>query len=206
MHQLLKHLTKGIAFSGNLKSDDIHLFLTANQCPKTADHCMEVGTEARRIASMFQADPDAAEIAGWLHDISAVFPNRERIEAARQLMIEILPEEEQFPMIIHQKISKVMAREIFGITDREILDAIGGHTTLRANATLPDQVLFVADKIAWDQSGTPPYLEALKRNLEISLAHGAFAYIYYRWERKETLKVVHPWLKEAYEDLKNKLG
>ena len=30
----------------------------------------------------------------------------------------------------------------------------------------------------------------------------AFAYISYLWERKDTLKVIHPWLEEAYWHLK----
>ncbi|GAF07840.1 bis(5'-nucleosyl)-tetraphosphatase (symmetrical) YqeK [Paenibacillus pini] len=204
MHTIFKNLTKNIEFSSDLKSN-IHLFLTTNKCPQTADHCIDVGSEARRIALMFEANHEAAEIAGWLHDISAVFPSAERIEVSRQLQIEVLPEEELFPMIIHQKISKVMAGEIFGITDQEILEAVGCHTTLRANATLLDQVLFVADKIAWDQSGEPPYIKELNRELKKSLTHGAFAYINYLWERKETLKVIHPWLKEAYGELRNKV-
>ncbi|KIL42549.1 HAD family hydrolase [Gordoniibacillus kamchatkensis] len=201
---MLKQLTRDVPFTGNLKSD-IRLFLTANNCPKTAGHCIDVGNEARRVAILFHADADAAETAGWLHDISAVFPNHERIAVARELEIEVLPEEEAFPMIIHQKISKAMARDIFRITDTEILDAVGCHTTLRRGSTLLDQVLFVADKIAWDQSGEPPYIRELLRSLDKSPAHGAFAYINYLWERRETLKVVHPWLKEAYEELKGKV-
>ena len=201
MHSLFHNLVKDVPFTDSLK-ENVHLFLTLNQCPKTAEHCINVGKEARRVAERFGANPDSAEIAGWLHDISAVFPSRERIQVSRALQIEVLPEEETFPMIIHQKISKVMARDIFGIEDSEILEAIGCHTTLRARSKLLDQVVFVADKIAWDQDGRPPYLEALTEQLQRSLKHGAFAYIHYLWERKETLKVIHPWLKEAYDELK----
>jgi len=107
-------------------------------------------------------------------------------------------------MIIHQKISEIMARDIFGIKDNEILEAIGCHTTLRANSTMLDQVVFVAGKIAWDQNGIPPYINRLTEQLNISLMHGAFAYINYLWDRKETLKVIHPWFKAAYEDLSDK--
>ena len=64
-----------------------------------------------------------------------------------------------------------------------------------------DRVVFVADKIAWDQPGIPPYLDKLLDGLELSLAHGAFVYIEGLWERKEQLKVVHPWLEAAYYDL-----
>ena len=202
MHSIFEPLTKHVSFTGELKTD-ITLFLTLNHCPETANHCLEVGSESRRIAKLFNVNIRAAETAGWLHDISTVIPNNQRIEVARQLQIEVLPEEECFPMIIHQKISKVMAQEIFNIDDKEILNAIGCHTTLRSNSTLLDQVLFVADKISWDQIGIPPYINELNRNLEESLTHGAFAYINYLWERKETLRVVHPWLREAYEELNN---
>ncbi|QTH43875.1 HD domain-containing protein [Cohnella sp. LGH] len=204
MHSIFKPLTDHIVFTGDLKTD-IRLFLEANQCSDTAIHCIEVGAESRIIALMYNSDPTAAETAGWLHDISAVFPSNERIDVARQLQIDVLPEEEVFPMIIHQKISRVMARDIFNINNQEILDAVGCHTTLRSNSTLLDQVLFVADKISWDQQGKPPYINELNRNLQKSITHGAFAYINFLWERKETLKVIHPWLKEAYEELKDKV-
>ncbi|OXS59773.1 HAD family hydrolase [Cohnella sp. CIP 111063] len=204
MHSIFESLTDNIVFTGELKTD-ILLFLSTNQSSKTAKHCFDVGRESKRIALMYNIDPQAAEIAGWLHDISVVIPNSERIEVARQLQIEILPEEERFPMIIHQKISKVMAEDIFNITDKEILNAVGCHTTLRKNSTPMDQVLFVADKISWDQNGAPPYIDALNRNLQESLTHGAFAYINYLWERRDTLKVIHSWLREAYEELKDEI-
>lgn len=200
MHPLFHRFAQLPSSQIDLKTN-VSSFLIHNDCSDTAEHSLRVGAEARKIALKFGADPEAAEIAGWLHDISAVFPNQERIAVARELGVEVLPEEEMFPMIIHQKISKVMARDIFMVTDQEILDAIGCHTTLRARSTLLDKILFVADKIAWDQAGTPPYIEDLMFNLEKSLSHGAFSYISYLWERREALKVVHPWLKEAYEDL-----
>jgi predicted HD superfamily hydrolase involved in NAD metabolism len=200
MHPIFKDLVKGINFKNDLQSD-IHSFLTMNNYRHTAEHCMEVGAEAGKIARQFNVNAEAAQAAGWLHDISAVFPSQERIAVSKQLGIDILPEEEIFPLIIHQKISKVMANDIFGVTDKQILDAVGCHTTLRANSTMLDQVLFVADKIAWDQTGEPPYIYELKESLKLSLKHAAFCYIQYLWNRKETLKVVHPWLREAYEEL-----
>ncbi|MCM3783472.1 bis(5'-nucleosyl)-tetraphosphatase (symmetrical) YqeK [Neobacillus mesonae] len=200
MNPIFKNLTYKMIFTPDLKTN-IYQFLISNNCPKTADHCMQVGTESRRVAALFEANQEQAEIAGWLHDISAVYPNDQRIPLARELGIDILPEEERFPMIVHQKLSKVMAMEIFNIHDKEILEAVGCHTTLRAYSTQLDQVLFVADKIAWDQAGDPPYLNELEKALEVSLPQAAYCYIRYLWERKNTLKVIHPWLQEAHEEL-----
>ncbi|WP_035430073.1 hypothetical protein [Bacillus sp. UNC322MFChir4.1] len=42
--------------------------------------------------------------------------------------------------------------------------------------------------------------------LELSLEHASFAYISFLWEQKESLKVIHSWLQDAYFDLKENLG
>lgn len=167
---------------------------------------MAVGAEARALALRFGDDPDAAETAGWLHDISAVYPNAERVRIARELGVDVLPEEEAFPMIIHQKLSVEVARHLFGVDRRDVLDAVGCHTTLKAPSTRLDRIVFVADKVSWDQTGTPPYLSELLKSLERSLEDGAMAYIGHLWAQREKLKVVHPWLADAYADLKDAIA
>ena len=182
--------------------NDIKSFLLKYNKELTYKHSIRVAKEARKIAITYHVNEEKAAIAGYLHDISAIFPNEERVAVAEEFGIEILQEERDFPMIIHQKLSKVIAKEIFKVDDEEILNAICCHTTLHKHATKMDLVLFVADKIEWDHNGTPPYLVEVKKGLEKSLEHAAFAYISFLWERKETLKVIHPWLKDAYWQLK----
>ncbi|MGG0207983.1 bis(5'-nucleosyl)-tetraphosphatase (symmetrical) YqeK [Bacillus mycoides] len=182
--------------------NDIKAFLLKYNKEFTYKHSIRVANEARKIAGIFSEDEEKAAIAGCLHDISAIFPNEERIAVAEKFGIEILQEEREFPMIIHQKLSRVIAKEIFKIEDEEVLNAICCHTTLHKHATKMDLVLFIADKLEWDQIGTPPYLINVKKALGNSLEHAAFVYISYLWERKDTLKVIHPWLEEAYWYLK----
>ncbi|MFK4413015.1 putative HD superfamily hydrolase involved in NAD metabolism [Bacillus sp. RC251] len=182
--------------------NDIKAFLLKYNKELTYKHSIRVANEARKIAIKYHENGEKAAIAAYLHDISAIFPNEDRIVVAEQFGIEILQEEREFPMIIHQKLSKVIAKEIFKVDDEEILNAIGCHTTLRKHATKMDLVLFIADKIEWDQNGAPPYLVEVKKELEKSLEHAAFIYISYLWDRKDTLKVLHPWLEEAYWQLK----
>ncbi|EJR62570.1 hypothetical protein IIO_02501 [Bacillus cereus VD115] len=141
---------------------DIKEFLLKYNKEFTYKHSIRVANEARKIAIMFHENEEKAEIAGYLHDISAIFPNEERIKVAEAVGIEILQEERKFPMIIHQKLSRVIAKEIFKVENEEILGAICCHTTLRKHATKMDLVLFVADKIEWDQNVTPSYLVDIK--------------------------------------------
>lgn len=149
--------------------NDIKAFLLKYSKEVTYKHSIRVANESRKIAVTYNVNEEKAAIAGYLHDISAIFPNEDRIVVAEQFGIEILQEEREFPMIIHQKLSKVIAKEIFKVEDEEILNAICCHTTLRKHATKMDLVLFVADKIEWDQNSTPQYLIEVKKGLEKSL-------------------------------------
>ncbi len=197
---IIEALRADFTFIGAIPAD-VPAFLTQHDLPKIAAHVGAVAAEARRIALRFQVDPDRAEIAGWLHDVSAVIPSPQRADVARQWGVEVLPEEDAYPMILHQKLSVVLGRELFGVTDLGILSAVGCHTTLKAGASPLDKVVFVADKIAWDQAGQPPFLPDLLAGLDRSLDQGALAYLRYLWERRASLKVIHPWMAAAYQEL-----
>ncbi len=177
---------------------DVPAFLTRHGFPQTAAHVRDVAQEARRIAAIAHLDADGAERAGWFHDVSVVLPLDERIAVAHACGVDVLPEEIAFPMIVHQKLSVVFARELFGERDAAVLSAIGCHTTLQADASPLDTVVFVADKIAWDLPGIPPYRNALLTALDASLDAAALVYLRYLWERRETLGVIHPWFRAAY--------
>ena len=202
MQTTLDQLVTGMHLTGNI-AGDVPTFLTHHGRPDTAAHGAAVAAEARRIAALAGADVDAAETAGWLHDVSVIFPSEQRAVIAEQLGIEVLPEEAIFPMIIHQKLSAVLARAIFRIEDAAILSAVGCHTTLKAGATLLDKVLFVADKLAWDQPGHAPFHDDMRAALDHSLDQAALVYLRYLWERRTTLRVLHPWAQAAYAELRD---
>lgn len=178
-------------------------FLELNNCLDTISHSIEVANYAKDISCRYSIRSELAEVSGLLHDISAVIPNNKRIEVANILGIEIYDEERKMPLIIHQKISKVIAQDIFKINDTSILSAIECHTTLKKEPSKLDLLLFVSDKVKWDQDGNPPYLEGLLYNLDKSLEHSALYYIDYLLQNE--IKVIHPWLKDAYEYLNYKL-
>ena len=202
MHEILAQLIEGVPFSGDIQQD-MQAFLEFHGCPKTALHCRQVAAQAKQLAARFAADEASAEVAGWLHDISAATPTGRRAVIARSLNLPVLPEEEAFPMLLHQKLSAVIARELFGVTDVAALSAIGCHTTLKADASLLDKVVFVADKIAWDQPGEPPYLKEMLAALEHSLDRAALCYLDYLWQRRVQLPgPFHPWALAALNQLK----
>ncbi|MBN1873734.1 MAG: bis(5'-nucleosyl)-tetraphosphatase (symmetrical) YqeK [Anaerolineae bacterium] len=183
---------------------DVPAFLLYHGFPKTVEHSANVAAEAECLARRLGEDCARAQQAAWLHDVSVVIPTAERVPLAQSLGMEVLPEEAAFPMILHQRLSAVLAREIFGVQDETVLSAIACHTTLKPNATCLDKVVFLADKLAWDQPGIPPYLSDMRAALDRSLDAAVFVYLRYLWDMRETLRVIHPWFVAAYQEYKGR--
>ena len=112
---------------------------------------------------------------------------------------------QKYHFLLHQRISRILAEKQFGIHDPDILDAVECHTTLKKNAGLYDKVIFIADKISWDQEGLPPYYDTLKQLAKQSPDEACFFYISYQFDHN-LLLMPHRWIREAFEDLKTILA
>lgn len=166
----------------------------------TLKHVEEVAETAVWLAEIYKLDVAKVRLAALLHDISAIMNPQEMYEIAKARDFEIDPAEEKYPFLLHQRISRIIAKEEFAIEEKEILDAIECHTTLKKNASMYDKVIFIADKISWDQKGLPPYYDELKSKVVMSLNDACYFYIKYQFDN-DLLLMPHQWIKEAYEDL-----
>ncbi|WP_291291011.1 bis(5'-nucleosyl)-tetraphosphatase (symmetrical) YqeK [Enterococcus sp.] len=181
--------------------DQMHRYLEAFDHIPTIQHHIEVAHAAEQLAQRFSGDAPKAFVAGLFHDISVVIPNEKRVAFQEQLGLAVLPEERQVPLLLHQKQSAVLAKEIFGITDPEILSAIACHTTLKADFSKLDLIVFLADKIKWDRADAAPFLEDLLEALDDSLEAAALCYI--DWLFASDLLVAHPWAVAAKKQLES---
>ena len=200
MHPVLLAYVGDVSLTDDVSVDAPRLLLDSG-CPGTADHSRRVAAEAKRLARCWGECEASAEVAGWLHDISAIVPGERRLQVTETLGLEVLAEERVASVLVHQKLSAAIAQEVFRITDRSILSAIRCHTTLKANSSVLDKIVFVADKMAWDQPGDAPYLAAMALAAERSLDLAAHCYLAYLWQRREKLPAMHPWALQAYQEL-----
>lgn len=151
--------------------------LLANGRPKTLAHVQAVSEECARLARRFGLSENHCRLAGLMHDISAVIRPADMLAWAEAHGLPLCEAERRHPFLLHQRLSRIAAQEAFGVCDEDILCAIECHTTLRAHASAMDMALFIADKIAWDQPGEPPYLAQVLRALDTSLASACLAYM-----------------------------
>lgn len=178
-----------------------------NNCLRIFYHSLDVANEAKKISIKYNIPLDIIEkiyLAALLHDIGGIYPIEDRIKLAEKFNIKLFDEEKDFPLIIHQKLSKYIAKNYFEINDKNILNSIECHTTLKERYQIEDLIVFLADKIAWDQKGEPPYLKKLLNMIDNSLEEASLYYINYIIAHD--IKVIHPWLLEAKKSLEKNIS
>ncbi len=126
-------------------------------------HSIGVEEVARDMAVIFGYEEEKAAIAGILHDCAKYLTDDQLLEQCMTYQLEVSEVEKKCPYLLHGKVGAVFAREKYGITEEEILNAIVYHTTGRPEMTLPEKIIFTADYIE-------PYRKPLPRIEEIRKA------------------------------------
>ncbi len=186
--------------SGDIRTD-VKNILLINGKSKTYIHVANVADRNALISKTYDLDHDKCVIAGLLHDISAIIKPEDMLKYAYENRLEVCEAERRYPFLLHQRLSKICAVEYFNISDEEILSAIECHTTLKKSPSKYEMSLFIADKLAWDKGGIPPFYEEVNAALDISLEAACYKYMEYMIENDMILCPHDNWI-EAYEQLK----
>ena len=183
-------------FTSDVQTDVKSLLERYGKTKRTFEHARDVAEMNIKIAEQYGLDKNICEICGYLHDISTVVSPSDMLQYAIDNNWYIDEAERTFPFLLHQRISLIIARENFNITDEIILSAIAHHTTLKANPSAYDMALFVADKLAWDQEGEAPFYAVVSYALKQSLEKASLAYMDYIVQHKMIL-YPHKWFEEG---------
>ena len=164
--------------TGHLETD-VQNLLEANARPRTFAHVKAVSEVCAQLAVQYGLDERQCRAAGLLHDIGVVITPADMLRYVGLLGLPVCEAEQRYNFLLHQRLSRFVASGHFGVTDEAVLCAIECHTTLRARAMPCDMALFIADKLAWDQPGTPPYENEISRALDQSLEAACFTFMDY---------------------------
>ena len=162
---------------------------------------MQVRSIALNLAQYYGLDKKQVSAAALLHNISRLIPTQQYLELAEEYGIEILPEEKQNPQLLHQKISRILAVERFNISDKDVLNAITCHTTLRKSATLLDKIIFIASKHIEQKLQRLAFYGNNIPKAEKELNSAIYCYLFNLLNNKSQIHIVHPWAKDALQEL-----
>ena len=132
-------------------------------------HCTRTSEVAQRLAERFGYDPAKAKAAAMIHDTARAMSDRELLELAKQFELRTIDVEEDLPILLHGPVGAEILRLNYGLTDREMLDAIACHTTGKRGMGMLDKILFLADKIDPEKVYTRPELQAVEELSEKDL-------------------------------------
>lgn len=110
-------------------------------------HSIGVMNESVKLAIYYSVDEKKAQIAGLLHDCAKQFDDTKAIEIIEKHDIFLDEIQKQTHSLYHGVLAPIIASACYGVTDREILDAICWHTTGRAGMTYLEKIVFIADYI-----------------------------------------------------------
>lgn len=115
-------------------------------------HSIGVAETAEKLAHQYGADPAKAYLAGLLHDIARDFDDNEMLQRAKKAQLQVSEYGFAIPLLLHGPVGAIIARDEYGVTDEEILNAIVLHTVGSEYMNQLDKILFVADKIEPNRS------------------------------------------------------
>lgn len=119
--------------------------LQNNLSKKRFAHSIGTADMAKELAFIYNGNQEKAYLAGLLHDCAKNLDN--------QQLLKILENEGystnflQCTKILHAPVGAIIAKRDYNITDKGVLGAIKYHCYGKADMSLLEKIVFVADKI-----------------------------------------------------------
>lgn len=135
----------------NLLIEKYKALLKTRLSDKRYYHSLCVADEAEKLARKYGADSKKMYIAGLLHDITKNTSDKEQLQLFEKFGIMLTDVEKKSPQIWHAVSGALMVQHELGIDDRDIISAIRYHTTAKADMTLAQKIIFVADLTSADR-------------------------------------------------------
>lgn len=168
---------------------------------KRIPHVKGVEQEAAKLAERWGADPVKARRAGILHDCTKYLTLPEQLEICEDNGILLDALEQKTVKLLHAKTGAFVAKDYFGECE-EVCDAIYWHTTGKANMTLLEKIIYMADYMepTRDFEGVEKLRDLAYKDLDAAMQLGFEMTVE---EMRTYGEPVHPRTLEALEYLKN---
>lgn len=137
-------------------------------------HSVNVSKEAKRLAKIYGADEEKAVTAGILHDITKELDKQEQLQIIHSGGIILDNIQKDAPKLWHGISGSVYINKQLNIDDEDIINAIRYHTTGRANMSLLEKIIFVADFTSEERTykGVETMRKKSRKSLEEAMLYG----------------------------------
>lgn len=150
----------------NWTDEKIIELIESRLIPTRFQHSMNVAESARHLAGIYGVNPEKAYTAGLLHDVMKNAEPSEQLEVISKAGIKLTPVELANRKLWHAIAGAAYIQCVMGIDDAELIGAVRYHTTGRANMTLLEKTVYLADYISAERNY--PGVEDMRRLCEES--------------------------------------
>ena len=133
-------------------------------------HSLNVSAEAVRFAEKYGGDVQKARLAGLLHDVTKETEPERQLQIIENGGIILTELEKRSPKLWHAISGACYVRDVIGIDDPDIFNAIRYHTTARAGMSQLEKLIFLADFTSAERDY--PDIDVIREHAEHSLEEG----------------------------------
>ncbi|MGH4118834.1 bis(5'-nucleosyl)-tetraphosphatase (symmetrical) YqeK [Clostridium sp.] len=108
-------------------------------------HSLSVSETAVALAIKYGVNIKSARIAGLVHDCSKNMKDEQLIKMATNHGLQLDEVQFRTPTLLHGIVGGIIAREVMGIYNDDIINAISFHTTGRKNMSILEKIIFISD-------------------------------------------------------------
>ena len=108
-------------------------------------HSLNVAEQAKKLACIYGEDEDKAYLAGLVHDCTKNTPPAEQLKIIENGGIVLSELEQKSPKLWHAISGSVFIQSEYAIDDKDIISAVRYHTTGKADMTMLEKIVYVAD-------------------------------------------------------------
>ena len=133
-------------------TEEIKDILKVRLSKKRYTHSLNVAEAAKMLADKHGGDRDKCYLAGLVHDICKEIPIEEQLRMGVNSIVPLSPAEKAVPPLYHAAAGARYCEQVLHISDRDILMAVRFHTAARAEMSLTEEIIYLADLISEDRS------------------------------------------------------
>lgn len=111
------------------------------------NHSKGVQKTAGELARHYGLNVEKAELAGLMHDCVKNLPVEEMLRLCDELGCKLDFVTQKEYKLIHAPLGAYYAKKVFGVDDEEIFNAIYCHTTAKADMTMFEKIIYIADVV-----------------------------------------------------------
>ena len=130
----------------NLSMDELEAEVVALLNPNRVAHVLGCRDCAVELARLYGENETDAARAGLLHDITKAIDGPLQLTLCAEYGIVLDTFSRRFPKTLHALTGSLVARRIFG-ENENVVSAICHHTTGRADMTLLEKIIYIADYV-----------------------------------------------------------